>query len=316
MKMDPNQPVYAAEAYPVPPDIYAATAMPSAPPTAPPPMPTRQATVRLPENDNAIRSYLEEYGWPVGLQSTFIHNLNRVPIRFFICDDSGSMTTADGKTTVRTGPNSLKQINCARWTELTTALKFHAGLARVANAPTEFRLLNGAPPIMIGDGDDLDNNKFNTLNAIFDHSPGGGTPLCRHIYEVTEQLRHLAPGLRAAGQKAVVMIATDGESSDGNIAEALRPLKDLPVWVVIRLCTDEDKIVDYWNNVDNELELDMDVLDDIASEAKEVFDKNPWLAYGEPLHRIREFGIPVKEIDLLDEASLTLDQVRAFCSFM
>jgi hypothetical protein len=51
MKMDPNQPVYAAEAYPVPPDIYAATAMPSAPPTAPPPMPTRQATVRLPEND-------------------------------------------------------------------------------------------------------------------------------------------------------------------------------------------------------------------------------------------------------------------------
>lgn len=46
----------------------------------------------------------------------------------------------------------------------------------------------------------------------------------------------------------------------------MRPLKDLPVWVVVRLCTNDEKIVDYWNRVDEELELSMDVLDDLGGE--------------------------------------------------
>ena len=48
--------------------------------------------------------------------------------------------------------------------------------------------------------------------------------------------------------------------------QAMRPLKDLPVWVVVRLCTNDEKIVDYWNRVDEELELSMDVLDDLGGE--------------------------------------------------
>eukprot|EP01034_Spumella_vulgaris_P015571 gene15571-19896_t len=69
-------------------------------------------------------------------------------------------------------------------------------------------------------------------------------------------------------QKALVVIATDGEASDGEVAEAMRPLKDLPVW------------------------------------AKEIHAYNPWLTYGEPLQRLREFGCSVKELDLLDERRL------------
>ena len=59
------------------------------------------------------------------------------------------------------------------------------------------------------------------------------------------------------------VIATDGESTYGNLADAMKPLEELPVWVVIRLCTDEDSVVEYWNNIDSQLELDMDVLDDL-----------------------------------------------------
>ena len=51
----------------------------------------------------------------------------------------------------------------------------------------------------------------------------------------------------------------------------MRPLQHLPVWVVIRLCTDEDKMVDYWNNIDNEIELNMDVIDDPLGEAQEIY---------------------------------------------
>lgn len=122
--------------------------------------------------------------------------------------------------------------------------------------------------------------------------------------------------LRASGQKACVVIFTDGESSDGDIASAMRPLQTLPVWVVIRLCTDDDKVVEYWNNIDRVLELDMDVLDDLYGEAKEVTANNPWLNYGEPLHRMREFGVHCKEMDLLDEAKLSLEQIRLFCSLL
>jgi hypothetical protein len=50
----------------------------------------------------------------------------------------------------------------------------------------------------------------------------------------------------------------------------MRPLEQLPVWIVIRLCTNEEKVVDYWNEIDKELELEMDVLVDLYNDAKEV----------------------------------------------
>ena len=40
--------------------------------------------------------------------------------------------------------------------------------------------------------------------------------------------------------------------------------------MVIRLCTDEDRIVDYWNNIDQQIELNMDVIDDPQGEAEEI----------------------------------------------
>lgn len=114
-----------------------------------------------------------------------------------------------------------------------------------------------------------------------------------------------APRLRAKGQRCTVVIASDGEASDGSVEQALRPLLHLPVWVVIRLCTDEDKIVEYWNGIDAELELEMDVLDDLCGEAGEVAEHNPWLTYGTPLHRVREWGTSRKVVDMLDEKRLT-----------
>ncbi len=36
---------------------------------------------------------------------------------------------------------------------------------------------------------------------------------------------------------------------------------------------------------------------------------NGWLTYAEPLHRMREFGVTFKELDLLDEGPLSADQI-------
>jgi len=37
---------------------------------------------------------------------------------------------------------------------------------------------------------------------------------------------------------------------------------------------------------------------------------------GLPLHRFREFGVTIREMDLLDEKPLTLDHMRVVCSSM
>ena len=43
-----------------------------------------------------------------------------------------------------------------------------------------------------------------------------------------------------------MVIITDGEASDGDLLEAMKPLDDLPALIVVKLCTDEQKVVDYW----------------------------------------------------------------------
>jgi hypothetical protein len=259
-------------------------------------------------DDNNAKQYLNHHGWPTGMQNALLKSTAKVPLRFFIIDDSGSMITNDGHMLTGVG-SKTKLVPCTRWKELTQAMKFHVGLAKAARAPSEFRLLNGAPPILVGGNNPQEEIGISTLNIAFDDAPRGGTPLCKHIVEVVNEILPIAGTLRQNSQRVVVVIATDGESSDGDITACLRPLERLPVYLVIRLCTDDPKIVDYWNTIDASLELDMDVLDDFASESEEIMSVNNWITYGEPLHRFREFGSHIKELDVLDEASLSIDQM-------
>jgi hypothetical protein len=56
----------------------------------------------------------------------------------------------------------------------------------------------------------------------------------------------------------------------------------------------------------------MDVIDDLVQDAKQVREVNPWLTYGEELHRLREFGASFKEMDLIDESTLGHEQMQKF----
>lgn len=126
-------------------------------------------------------------------------------------------------------------------------------------------------------------NVVNTMTRI---KPGGVTPLTQHISEIQEQVSSIADDLRQEGKRVAIIIATDGLPTDAQgyggknvmneFVAALRSLEGLPVWLVIRLCTDEDDVCDYYNNLDSQLELSLEVLDDYIGEAKEVYSKNPW----------------------------------------
>mmetsp|Transcript_3720 Transcript_3720/g.6156 ORF Transcript_3720/g.6156 Transcript_3720/m.6156 type:complete len:293 (+) Transcript_3720:431-1309(+) len=225
------------------------------------------------------------------------------------------MIINDGKKVVKFGEQNAKMVKCTRWAELAETMVFLAELSEALNVPSEFRLLNGSDPIIVGLGDDR-GESLAFFKDVMEESPAGQTPLCAQINAVVKSILSVVDVLRANNQKVTVMIATDGESSDGNVADALRPLTNLPVLVIVRLCTSEQAVVDYWNNIDNQLELDIDVLDDQLGDAKQVAQFNGWLIYGEPLHRLREFGASMKEMDIIDESTVSSEQMRVLCSFL
>ena len=112
-------------------------------------------------------------------------------------------------------------------------------------------------------------------------------------------LTPLISQLRATGQKVSVIIATDGLPTDQDgycnkhtkdqFIASLRSLEGLPVWIVIRLCTDEDEIVDFYKEIDRQLELSVEVLSDYICEAEDVYEHNKWLNYGTSMRRSTTF---------------------------
>lgn len=169
---------------------------------------------------------------------------------------------------------------------------------------------------------DLQVAKRTMMNA----TPAGVTPLSIHIRDIRDQIVLLRSQLQSEGRRVAIVLATDGIPTNeygygGNeqkneFITTMRSLEGLPVWVVIRLCTDDEQVVKFYNDLDAQLELSIEVLDDYNGEAQEVYEKNPWLNYILPLHRMREMGFQNRLFDLLDERALTRGELRDFCVLM
>merc|ERR1712159_194697 len=163
----------------------------------------------------------------------------------------------------------------------------------------------GPPPISrSGNVDDL-------KRAISAVSPCGTTPLTEAVMNVVSMVEPMKDMLRAAGERIVVIVATDGLPNDQqSFLRAMKTLQTLPVWVVVRLCTDDDSTVNYWNDLDAQLEAPLEVLDDVKGEADEIAQFNSWLTYGPSLHLARLFGLPGALYDALDEVRLVPTQIK------
>lgn len=79
--------------------------------------------------------------------------------------------------------------------------------------------------------------------------------MCRHLTEVIDEIESHAMQLRQHRRRAVIVVFSDGAASDGELVSVLSRIQNLPVWLVIRLSTDEEDVVQYWSRIDDRLEV-------------------------------------------------------------
>lgn len=282
--------------------------------------------------DDGQLNQLRQQGYTDGLAKALVESCSSFPLRIWIIDNSGSMNSVDGNMLVATkSASEVKSVSCTRWKEIQETVKYHAQMAALLKAPTTFRFLNHPgvsgldQEFSVADkGEAMIQEDLRVANHIISHAlPNGLTPLSEHVRAIREQVAMLAPSLREQGKRIAVILATDGLPSDDRgvsgpqelreFTTELRSLEGLPVWLVIRLCTDDKQVVNFYNNLDDELELSMEVLDNFTDEAEEIYEKNPWINYSLPLHRMRELGFQHRIFDLLDERRLTISELRDYC---
>lgn len=269
---------------------------------------------------------LIQEGFPLGLTKEMGRMRKVYPLRFWVVDNSGSMLETDCTRLVRSGSstNCYTSVSCSRWDELCQSVETHAHFAGVLESHATFRLLND-PGTRVGPQEitvDYIGDAPAVSEVLRKVEPGGSTPLTSHLQEIHGRIAAFADSLRSNDQRAVVILATDGIPSNtygesppevlAAFTEALRSLQELPVWVVVRLCTNEPEVLQYYRSLDESLEYEFEVIDDYLNEAKEIYKHNKWLNYGRPLHLCREMGYHRRLLDLLDERTLAMSELRPF----
>ncbi|KAL7466631.1 hypothetical protein ACHAXS_006924 [Conticribra weissflogii] len=149
-------------------------------------------------------------------------------------------------------------------------------------------------------------------------------PLVQHIRNIQNYIAREAPRLVSQGKHINLVICTQGLPTDEQghsgpafireFQQSIVSLSKLPVKTVIRLCTDDERVVEFYNTLDGQL-TSLDVLDDYWGEALEVYLHNPWLTYGMGLHRLREAGLAWNLVDCIDERPLSMGEIYEFCKF-
>lgn len=273
---------------------------------------------------------LKQQGFSSGLAYALAKNALAYDHRIWVVDNSGSMQIADGhRILIRN--DEYRVVESTRWEEIQDAVKYHCKMAALLDSPTLFKLLNnpgravGPQQFSVAERGDAyaeeDINK--AMKIITKAKPGGVTPLTRHIHDIKRAIETMTPQLREDGKKVAIVLATDGlptdeqgyggQAANEDFVRSLRTLEGLPIWIVIRLCTDQDSVTEFYNGLDAQLELSLEVLDDFVGEAGEVYRCNSWINYALPIHRSRELGYHDRLFDLIDERPLTAGEMKDYC---
>lgn len=292
------------------------------------------------ESMEQVKGGMVELGVPPGLAEQLAKDDQRIGLRIYLLDNSGSMMAADGNILRETSPGNYESHSCTRWDEICAFAIDHAKWNHKVGTPAQFMILNsayrgqaseeGKDFVRVDRSQGGEHPQVEALKNMLElNPPRGVTPITEKLGEITQLVRDEAPGLAQRGQMVFLTIATDGlptslmsgQSSpkdQTDMTQAMRRLcGELPVQLVVRLCTDDSCVVEFYNRIDDEMELPLDIIDDYESEAQEIASNgNSFFAYTPLLHRIREAGTLSKLLDSIDEQQLSQTEVRKFVEFL
>ena len=144
------------------------------------------------------------------------------------------------------------------------------------------------------------------------------TPTTRTIQKLFE-LAQLIPRLQHwQREKVAVVIFTNrsiginSQAEFTNFINGIKALQQIRVQISIRLATFDGNIVDYYNRIKQSFPS-ICLLSTFEKQRALIQKYNPWLNYGEPLHRLRELGYHFHNtIEWLSQRKLSKDELRVF----
>jgi hypothetical protein len=269
-------------------------------------------------------------GFPLGLALAMNENKVKFPLRVWVIDNSRSMEKPDGSHVHAKSKGTYKVTPCSRWKEMRETVVFHAEMAAKIQSPTMFRLLNKPFSSRLPREFAVARDGLHCIQRDLELAretmrkvdPRGGTPLTKRIHEIRENVLALKGELEENDERIVLVLATDGipTNLDGEspqevreeFVKALKSLQALPVWTVVRLCTNAEDVVEFYHSLDCVNGMSLEVLDDYFAEAKKVYRYNKWINYALPIHRAREMGFYHPLFDVLNERKLALVEVKEY----
>lgn len=270
----------------------------------------------------ALGKCLASMGLPAGVLSSVYQSYLACDSRLWLIDDSSMMKIKDSH--VGFGGKERGTIeridNVTRWIELKEYVSFHTLMTSKCWVPTTIWFLNDRRKLNLcrGAPEDVAEEMTQIKAAVT------GASLDRSACPLASCVRNLSEGIRKRGsdRRTTLVICTQGLPTDREgrsgsdvtreLLEELWKLAKLPVKIIIRLCTDDEKVTDMFNTMDARFDS-VDVLDDFWGEALEVYLHNPWLTYSIGMHRLRESGFAPELMDDLDERPLSLDEIHKLC---
>ena len=297
-------------------------------------------------DDNKLTRYLDTKRYPKGFKDWIGKTKDTVYGRYVIVDNSRSMLNRDGQLIVQSTASIQP---CTRWKMIGATVQTMAEISNAAQVPSEFMLLNPkekSNAVVVGVRQD-DGTSLGEVQSMLESTPIGNTPvctnvitsnpltiprltllfcvvvvtllhqICNHIRYLAERIESMDDTLREQNKIAVIVLLTDGESTDGNVAEAMRQLEGLPVSVIISIYATEPEVTEYWHNVVASVKnVDVTVLNHVQEQANKVNEMNDWMTYGEPLHRLREFGVMIPTIDTLEKRPLNKNEIKSMAEIL
>jgi hypothetical protein len=243
---------------------------------------------------SVFKEFLATLGLPRGLLSSVMACYNSCQLTLWLLDNSSSMKVHDSHAVVCPGGSGCgdddstgaveSRDNVTRWHELRDCISFHSYMASKCWIRTKVWLVNV---------DNQENHKFSLCCRSPEDVPDEMSrlksalksatlaqdqcPLTARVHKIGKIISPMAPSLNAHDEKVTVVICTQGLPTDDHGTSSrtiqnefwseLKALSKLPVKIIIRLCSDDEKVKDAYNAMEGRMEA-IDVLDDYWGEVR------------------------------------------------